>query len=81
MDNETHWIFKKLVTHGFRCAVVKVDEANIRTGPGTRYRESNVSPALQYDSFKVIRRTPSWVKVKDELGNTGWIYRRLLWVQ
>ena len=81
VDGDIHWIYRKLVTDKFRCAVVKVDKANVRSGPGTRYSKKAMSPALKYDSFKVIKIKPSWVKVIDEFGDTGWIFRKLLWVQ
>ena len=52
-EADTHWIYRKLVTSRFRCAVVKTKKANIRSGPGTQY--SKVSEAaLEYDSFKGV---------------------------
>ena len=36
---------------------------------------------MSYDSFKVIEIKGSWVNVKDDLVNTGWIFRELLWIQ
>ncbi len=81
VDGDIHWIYKKLVTDKFRCAVVKVDKANVRSGPGTGYSKNSLSPALKYDSFKVIKIKPSWVKAVDEFGDTGWIFRKLLWIQ
>jgi SH3-like domain-containing protein len=81
VDGDSHWIYRKLVTNKFRCAVVKVDKANVRSGPGTGYSKNALSPALKYDSFKVIKIQSSWVKVIDEFGDTGWIFRKLLWIQ
>ena len=80
VDGDSHWIYKNLVTDKFRCAVVKVDKANVRNGPGTGYGKNALSPALKYDSFKVIKIKSSWVKVIDEFGDTGWIFRKLLWI-
>ncbi|GBE06388.1 MAG TPA: hypothetical protein ENG95_05855 [Nitrospirae bacterium] len=80
VDGDTHWIYKNLVTSRMDCAVVKVDEANIRSGPGTKFRKTEFSPAIKYDSFKVLKRTGSWVKVIDEFNDTGWIFRKLLWI-
>ena len=81
VDGDVHWVYKKLVTSKFKCAVVKVDKANVRSGPGTKYSTNALSPALKYDSFKVISTKPSWVKVVDEFGDTGWLSRKLVWVQ
>jgi len=81
VDGDLHWIYGRLVTDRFRCAVVKVEKANVRTGPGTRFKKSSMSPAIKYDSFKVIKRKGAWVKVMDEFGDKGWIHRKLLWIQ
>lgn len=80
VDGDTHWVYTKLVTDKFNCAVVKVEKANIRNGPGTNYSKSALSPSLKYDSFKVLETKSSWVKVVDEFGDTGWISRKLLWI-
>ncbi|RME67097.1 MAG: hypothetical protein D6778_03755 [Nitrospirae bacterium] len=81
VDGDIHWVFKNLVTSRYKCAVVKKDEANIRTGPGTHYKQTELSPALRYDTFRVLRIKGKWVKVRDEFGEEGWIYRPLLWIQ
>ncbi len=81
VDGDIHWVYRKLVTEKFRCAVVKVDKANVRSGPGTRYSKNALSPALKYDSFKILKKKGSWVKVKDEYGDSGWIFKKLLWIQ
>jgi len=80
VDGDVHWVYRKLVTEKFQCAVVKVDKANIRSGPGTKYSKNALSPALKYDSFKVLETSSSWVKVTDEFGDSGWIFRNLLWI-
>ncbi len=81
VDGDEHWVYTKLVTTKFECAVVKVDKANIRSGPGAQYSKIALSPALQYDVFKVVKTKSSWVQLVDEFGDTGWIFRKLLWVQ
>ncbi len=80
-ENKVSWIHTNLVTDKFECAVVKDEEANIRTGPGTKYREIDHSPSIRSETFKVLQRKGSWIKVEDEFGGTGWIYRKLLWIQ
>ena len=80
VDGDKHWIYRKLVTSRFNCAVVKVDKANIRSGPGTSYKNKHFSPLLKYDSFRVLKRKGQWVKVSDEFGQKGWIFRKLLWI-
>ncbi len=81
VDGDVNWIHNNLVTTKYHCAVVKTEQANVRRGPGTGYRKSPLSPALLYDTFKVIKRHSTWVKVKDTLGNIGWIHRDYLWIR
>ena len=78
---DVHWVYNKLVTSKFRCAVVKVDKANVRSGPGEKFGKISMSPALKYDSFKVLKIQKPWVNVIDEFGDSGWIFRKLLWIQ
>jgi SH3-like domain-containing protein len=81
VDGDVSWMHKKLLTNAFHCAVVRKAAAHIRTGPGKHYAQTAWSPAPQYYSFKVMKRKGAWVKVKDEWGQTGWIYRSLLWLK
>ncbi len=80
VDGDVHWIYSKLVTDKFNCAVVKIDEVNIRSGPGTNYGKTFLSPGTKYDSFKVLKRKGKWVKVLNEFGDRGWIFRKFLWI-
>ena len=80
VDGDMHWIYRKLVTGKFECAVVKVDKANVRSGPGTKFDKKYFSPSLKYDSYKVLTRKGKWVKVLDEFGETAWIFRKLVWI-
>lgn len=81
VDGDRHWIHKPLLTNSMRCAVVKADGTNVRTGPGTRYGKSPLSPVDKYYSFRVIGSKGSWLKVRDEMDNEGWVTKSLLWVQ
>jgi SH3-like domain-containing protein len=81
LDGDEHWVYSNLITNGMRCAVVKTDKANVRTGPGTNYEKSPLSPVDKYYSFKVIDTKGDWVKVEDEVFNEGWVFKRLLWIQ
>ena len=81
VDGDIVWIKKGLVTNGYGCAVVKTHQVNVRTGPGTSRPLSPLSPAVHYDSFRVMEKRGGWIKVKDEKGNTGWIDKSDLWTQ
>jgi SH3-like domain-containing protein len=81
VDGDEHWVYSKLLTNGMRCAVVKVETANVRTGPGTNYKASPLSPVEKYYAFKIVESRGDWVKVEDEVLNEGWVYKPLLWIQ
>ena len=81
VDGDVSWIYKKLVTEKYQCAVVKSEEVNIRKGPGTNYEKVQAGPAKQYFSFRVLSKQGKWVKVKDEWGATGWVHTDFLWIQ
>jgi SH3-like domain-containing protein len=81
VDGDTHWVYNRLVTGSMRCAVVKVDKANMRNGPGTKYAKSPLSPVEKYYAFKVTGSKGRWVKVEDEMHNEGWVAKWLLWIQ
>lgn len=81
VDGDVYWVHSKLLTGKYKCAVVKSDEANVRTGPGTKYRKARMSPAYRYYSFKVLSVKGQWVKVVNQYRDSGWIYKPLLWVQ
>lgn len=81
VDGDRHWIYSSLVSDAMRCAVVRVKEANVRTGPGTRYAQSELSPVEKYYSFKVLQTKGAWVKVQDEVFDGEWIAKKLLWIQ
>lgn len=81
VDGDVNWINRRLLTDSYRCGVVKNSSANVRVGPGTHYREARWSPAQQYSSFRILKTKGAWIKVKDEWGETGWIYKKLLWIK
>jgi SH3-like domain-containing protein len=81
VDGDIYWVHRKLVTGSYKCATVKDDKANIRSGPGQNYEQLIFSPLLKYYTMKVEKISGKWVKVKDEYGDTGWVYKPLLWIQ
>ncbi len=80
VDGDTHWIYGRLVTDKYKCAVVSNEKANVRTGPGTQFKQTDYSPVLRYYSFKVLKVEGDWVNVVDQDGDQGWIYKPLLWI-
>jgi uncharacterized protein YgiM (DUF1202 family) len=76
-ENDTGWIFKKLVNRTPHL-IVKKKIVNIRSGPGTKFRI--VRKAQNGVVFRTLERKNGWVKVKHEEENVvGWVMRSLLW--
>ena len=80
-DGDIYWIHRKLVTDSYKCAIVKGNKANIRSGPGLGYKQLMFSPLLKYYTVKVEKTSGKWVKVRDEYDDTGWVYKPLLWIR
>jgi SH3-like domain-containing protein len=70
------WIYKKLLSNR-PYVIVKKKQANIRSGPGTKYKL--LGRAKYGVVFKTLRHRHGWVKVRHAKGLVGWISRDLLW--
>lgn len=81
VDGDIHWIYSKLVTKAYKCAVVKRPKANLRTGPGTKYSKVPWGPAQKYYAFRVLKKKGKWYHVQDAAGGKAWVYGSLVWVQ
>jgi len=80
-EGDRHWIFKKLVTSAYKCAVVKVDKANLRTGPGTQHKKpADLPVAEKYMTFQYLRSQGQWAQVMDSYKDKYWVFRKLIWV-
>ncbi|MDZ7640698.1 MAG: SH3 domain-containing protein [Desulfurivibrio sp.] len=75
-EDDEGWVYQPLVGRTPHL-VVKVKTANIRSGPGTRFRV--VGQAKYGVVLRTLERGSGWVKVQHEDGLTGWIARSLLW--
>ncbi len=80
VDGDYHWLFAKLATTKYKCAVVKAKKANLRTSPGGKVHKKYTS-AEKYVTFRYLGRKGSWAKVVDEQGTKFWIARSLIWIQ
>jgi uncharacterized protein YgiM (DUF1202 family) len=75
-ENDTGWVARKL-TGKQPHHIVKSSVANMRSGPGSRYR---VLGKAQYgEVLRTLEKRDSWVKVQREDGSKGWVARSLLW--
>lgn len=75
-EGDRGWIHKTLLT-GEKTVVVKNDNCNVRTGPGTdhdiRFTVDKGVP------FKVIEEKGKWLHIRHADGDDGWIHEALVW--
>lgn len=70
------WIYAPL-TDTQPTVVVRVERANVRSGPG---RDSRLlSTEFMGVAFRVLSRRGDWLRVEHADGVRGWIYRALVW--
>ena len=75
-ENDTGWVFKKLVDKTETVITVK-ERCNVRKKPGTK-----TPLAFVVDSgvpFKVLSRRGNWIEVRHADGDKGWIHKSLVW--
>jgi len=75
-EGDTGWIHGSLVDKT-PTVIVKVQRANIRTGPGTQY--DLAFDAEKGTPFNVIETKGSWKKIRHADGDEGWIFSSLVW--
>lgn len=81
LDKDIYWVHSKLTTNKYKCAVIKSDKTNLRSGPGTKYDQLSWSPVDKYFSLKVLDIKGKWVRVEDGVGDKGWVSKSLIWIQ
>ena len=75
-EGDQGWIHASLVGK-IPTVIVKVNQSNIRTGPGTNY-----DIAFTVDKgipFKVLQTKGQWIEVQHADGDKGWIFKGLVW--
>jgi len=75
-ENDSGWVYAPLTSRKGHM-IVKKKIANIRSGPGTKYRI--VAKAKYGVVFQTVKQVKGWAKVKHQNGTVGWIYRKLVW--
>ena len=81
VDGDIYWIYGPLTTQKYKCAVIKNNKTNLRTGPGTNFPKVPWSPVPKFFSMKVLKIEKNWVQIEDIDGDKAWIYRPLVWIQ
>jgi SH3-like domain-containing protein len=75
-EGDEGWIHRTLLAP-LDTTVVKRDNCNVRSGPGTEHEIQFV--AEKGIPFKVIKRQGAWMHVQHADGDTGWIHKNLIW--
>lgn len=74
-EDDKGWIYAGLVS-STPYVIVKVDEGNVRSGPGTNF--DKIGKVVRDVIMKRVDTDGDWIKVSHpEL--TGWIYSNLVW--
>lgn len=76
IDGNQGWIHKSLLDTT-ATVVIRVRRANLRSGPGTE--NAIVFDAEKGTPFKVLTRKKDWLKVQHTDGDSGWIFKSLVW--
>ena len=76
-ERDTGWVYRPLTSSRKPHHIVKAKVANIRSGPGTRYRVSG--KAVYGEVLTTLEKRRGWVRIRQEGGLVGWISSGLLW--
>jgi SH3-like domain-containing protein len=75
-ENDKGWIYASLLSDK-TTVIVKVDTANMRSGPGTENKI--IATVKKGVVFKPIGKEGDWIKLQYKNDITGWMYNTLLW--
>lgn len=75
-ENDRAWVSRSL-TGKAPHHIVKAPVANLRSGPGTRFKV--LARLARYEVVRTRGKQPGWVRVERDDGQRGWVAKRLLW--
>lgn len=75
-EGDVGWVYRK-ATSKIPAVVVKVRQANIRSGPGAQYQVDFF--AERGTAFQLIKQVGNWIQIRHLDGDMGWIFRSLVW--
>ena len=81
LDGDSYWVHAPLTTQKYKCAAIKNNQTNLRTGPGTKFPKVKWAPVDKFFSMRVLKIENNWVHIEDASGDKAWIYRPLVWIQ
>ena len=65
IDGDIYWVYSPLTTQKYKCAVIKNNKTNLRTGPGTKFPKVPWAPVDKFFSMKVLKIEENWVQIED----------------
>jgi SH3-like domain-containing protein len=75
-EGDQGWIHVS-VLGPIKSIIIKADQCNVRTGPGTQYDVAfTVNKGIP---FKVLQTKDNWLQVQHADGDSGWIHKNLVW--
>lgn len=75
-ENDIAWIHGSLIDKTSSVITIK-DKCNVRKGPGTD--KPLVFTVERGVPFKVLDRKKDWINIQHADGETGWIFKSLVW--
>ena len=79
LEGKKMWIASHLVSDDFDCAVIRVNQTNLRSGPDSKSAKTPLSVAFKYMPFKKLQREEDWLYLQDPYGGKHWVIDRNLW--
>lgn len=75
-EGDKGWVSTSLLDSA-KTLIVKVNTANMRSGPGKNYE---ISATVKYGViFTQVDKDGEWIKLRHTDGTTGWLHKNLLW--
>ena len=75
-EKDRGWIHSSLLVD-LHCVIVKKDNCNIRSGPGT---DNDILFTVDKGvPFRVLEAKGAWLHIVHQDGDKGWIHRSLVW--
>lgn len=79
LEGKKMWIHSGLVSEDFDCAVIKVNQSNLRVMPTASASKTPLSVAYKYMPFKKLQREENWLYLQDSYGGKHWVVDSNLW--
>lgn len=79
VDGQRAWISRNHVSDDIDCAVIRVNQSSLRSGPGTEFKKTPLQSAFKYTPFRKLQREGAWLYLQDLYGQKHWVIEGNLW--